>query len=143
MNLDYIGGLFDGTGTITFTESKIDDHYKYYVYISMGCMNLEDITKVKEFLGFGTIREYTTDRYKWYCSSKATYELAKKLLPYTTNKKQQLELAVNHYELMRIYGKRIRKAYHRYPQILPKLRLQQFKTHNDLRTLQSDLINYG
>ena len=106
----YLAGLFDGEGCITYKQRT--EHrkgkpkaYKFWnIRIEINMIDKDTIDYVHKKLGCGS-RDYRKPyshqnhgQYRWRCSHRDAWEVAKALVPYSITKRDKLQQIVDHYE---------------------------------------------
>ena len=105
----YFAGIVDGEGWIDCRRRiKKCSNNKFYKCSSIHVeiqMNHKGVMEwLKEKAGFGTLRirrathKQNFDNWRWRCSFRDAYKLAKDLLPFSIVKKETLQRIVDHYE---------------------------------------------
>jgi len=106
----YLAGLFDGEGCITYKQRS--EHrkgkrkaYKFWnIRIEINMIDKDTIDYVHKKLGCGSTDHrppyphQNYGQYRWRCSHRDAYEVAKALVPFSITKKAKLEQIVKHYE---------------------------------------------
>ena len=101
----YIAGLFDGEGSITYKKYKekkktgVYDCWRIVMEISMTDQSV--LIWLKEVLGCGTLRKKPRPGHKmqwrWRCSFRDAYQVAKLLWPFAKTKLHKIEQIIDHY----------------------------------------------
>ena len=105
----YLAGLFDGEGCVTYKQRS--EHrkgkskaYKFWcIRIEINMIDKDTIDYVHKKLGCGS-RDYRKPyphqnygQYRWQCTHRDAFKVAKLLLPYAITKRDKLKQIVNHY----------------------------------------------
>ena len=102
-DIAYIAGLFDGEGSVEYTQRKQHKKgkKKAYNYWSIRCeMSMTDqgvMELVHETLGCGTLKEIKK-QWRWQCSHRDALHVCKLLWPHTVVKLHKIEQIIDHYE---------------------------------------------
>lgn len=103
LELSYLGGLFDGEGSVSFTTNNIRLNTNLFVALSLCNTDLRALNLVKEYLG-GSIQNnrkgVNYQVYNWYTSNISARMAAEKLIPFTLIKQDELKLACEYHDLM-------------------------------------------
>ena len=112
----YIAGLFDGEGCVTYKQywdvKRKNRPRRYKVWRIAMEMSMTDepvIRWVHELVKCGTVRlnvknkspsskPYYKDQWRWRCTHRDAYQIAKILWPYAQVKLPKLEQIIDHYE---------------------------------------------
>ena len=106
----YLAGLFDGEGSIDFTKRKEKKKYGTYncrrVSMEISMTDESTIRYVHDVLKVGTvtIRKPTKSwigkktQWRWRCSHRDAYLVAKVLWPFTQTKLHKIEQIIDHYD---------------------------------------------
>tara|TARA_R110000744_G_scaffold263528_1_gene377825 strand:+ start:87 stop:488 length:402 start_codon:yes stop_codon:yes gene_type:complete len=111
-DIAYIAGLFDGEGSVEYTQRKQHKKgkKKAYNYWSIRCeMSMTDQGVMEWFhetLGFGTLNKREAKKswtgkkpqWRWRCSFRDSLIFAKLVWPYVQVKLHKLEMIIDHYE---------------------------------------------
>jgi hypothetical protein len=115
-DIAYFAGLFDGEGHVQYKQyldRKRADRPKGYktwrISLEMSMTNEEVIRWVHELLKCGTVRlnvknkspsskPHWKDQWRWRCSHRDAYQVAKLIWPYAIVKLHKLEHIIDHYE---------------------------------------------
>ena len=105
----YLAGLFDGEGCVTYRQRS--EHrkgkrkaYKFWcIRIEINMIDEPTINFVNQTFKCGSIdyrKPYPHQnhgQYRWRCSHRDAFKVAKELIPYSITKKDQLKQIINHY----------------------------------------------
>ena len=112
----YVAGLFDGEGSVQYKQywdSKRKDRPRRYKVWRIGLeMSMTDemvIRWVHKILKVGTVslnvknkspssKSHWKDQWRWRCSHRDAYKVAKILWPFAQVKMHKLEQIIDHYE---------------------------------------------
>jgi len=105
-DISYIAGLFDGNGFVTYSKTprKRKGAKKDY---STWNIRLENVVKfVHQTLMVGTFNKKPPSKgqlgkkmqYRWRCSHRDAYQVAKLIWPFTQVKMHKIEQIIDHYE---------------------------------------------
>jgi len=111
--IGYAAGLFDGEGYINYKRyncknpnGKIYKKWNVGMEIAMtdlNCIkNFYDIVRVGtiHFKGIAKGSLNKKNQWRWRCSHRKAYELAKLFIPYSSSKREKLLKIINHYEFI-------------------------------------------
>ena len=111
--IGYAAGLFDGEGYINYKRyncknpnGKIYKKWNVGMEIAMtdlNCIkNFYDIVKVGtiHFKGIAKGSLNKKNQWRWRCSHRKAYKLAKLFIPYSSSKREKLLKIINHYEFI-------------------------------------------
>ena len=111
--LIYLGGLFDGEGSITLTRRIKDKREQFYSALSLSNTDERVLQLAQEILG-GSINQQSSRGnyvcYNWYASHKTARAAAELLLPYTIIKQKELKILCDYYDAMYPLGIKQRSA---------------------------------
>jgi hypothetical protein len=106
----YIAGIIDGEGCVTYTQ-RLEHRkgkpraYKYWnIRIEVAMTHKETIEYLHETLGCGHVNirprmsHQNFDQWRWRCSHRDAYEVAKAIEPFSLTKKEKLRKVIKHYE---------------------------------------------
>ena len=107
----YIAGLFDGEGCVTYSKTakkrkgKKKDYKTWNIRMEISMTDESTIRYVHDVLKVGTvtIRKPTKSwtgkktQWRWRCSHRDAYYVAKVLWPYTQTKLHKIEQIIDHY----------------------------------------------
>ena len=114
----YIAGLFDGEGCVTYKQyldTKRKNRPKRYkvwrIAMEMSMTDEMVIRWVHKVLGVGSVslnvknkspssKPHWKDQWRWRCSHRNAYKLAKLFIPYSSSKREKLLKIINHYEFI-------------------------------------------
>jgi len=105
----YLAGLFDGEGCVTYKQRT--EHrkgkpraYKYWnIRIEINMIDEPTINFINQTFKFGALdyrKPYSHQnygQYRWRCSHRDAFKVAKELFPYSITKKDKLKKIINHY----------------------------------------------
>ena len=105
----YLAGLFDGEGCITYKQRT--EHrkgkpkaYKYWnIRIEINMIDRETIAFCMRTFKCGSLDyrppypHQNYGQYRWRCSHRDAYEVAKAVVPYAITKRDKLKQIINHY----------------------------------------------
>ena len=108
----YIAGLFDGEGSVTYSQrkQKKDKNKKEYKFWDIRCeISMTDkyvMEWLYKILGFGSFNERKPikswkgkkTQWRWRCSHRDALIFAKLLWPYAQVKLHKLEMIIDHYD---------------------------------------------
>ena len=115
-DIAYLTGLFDGEGSITYKQymdSKRKNRPKRYkvwrIALEMSMTDEGVIRWVHELLRVGTVtlnvknkspssKPHWKDQWRWRCSHRDAYQVAKLMWPFAQVKLHKLEQIIDHYE---------------------------------------------
>ena len=111
-DISYIAGLFDGNGCVTYSKAprrrKGRKNLSHTWNIRMEiCMTDEPVIKwIHEILKAGTFSKKPPGKgqlgkkmqYRWRCSHRDAYQVAKLMWPFAQIKLHKLEQIIDHYE---------------------------------------------
>ena len=112
-DLSYIAGLFDGEGTVEYKryweKRKKRKYYCWRIVMAIAMSDESVIRWVHEVLGVGTVavidkskaptgKSYYKKQWRWRCSFRGAYYVAKIIWPYTQVKLHKIEQIIDHYE---------------------------------------------
>ena len=115
-DIAYLAGLFDGEGHVQYKQYwdvKRKDRPKQYkvwrIALEMSMTDEPIIRWVHEILKCGTVRlniknkspsskPHWKDQWRWRCSHRDAYQVAKLVWPYAQVKLHKLEQIIDHYE---------------------------------------------
>ena len=103
----YIAGLFDGEGSVDYTQRWTKKHNgkKYFCYricCEIGMTDYAVLEWIHQTLGYGSFRgrkvpEGRKPQWRWGCVFRDSYKFAKEMLPYARVKYVKLKQIVDHY----------------------------------------------
>ena len=107
----YIAGLFDGEGCVTYSKTpkkrkgKKKDYKTWNIRMEISMTDESTIRYVHDILKVGTvtIRKPTKSwtgkktQWRWRCSHRDAYYVAKVLWPFTQTKLHKIEQIIDHY----------------------------------------------
>jgi hypothetical protein len=106
----YLAGLVDGEGCVTYKQ-RLEHRkgkpraYKYWnIRIEINMIDKPTIDYVYDKLGCGSTDHRPAyphqnhDQFRWRCSHRDAYEVAKAIVPYSITKKDKLQKIIDHYE---------------------------------------------
>ena len=109
-NLAYLAGLFDGESCVTYKQ-RLEHRkgkpraYKYwYIRIEIYMTDKPTIDYVHKMFGCGSLDyrppypHQNHGQYRWKCSNRDAYKVARSLLPFLITKKNDFKKIVDHYE---------------------------------------------
>ena len=105
----YLAGLFDGEGCITYRQRS--EHRKgkrkaynfWNIRIEINMIDEPTINFINQTFKFGALdyrKPYSHQnhgQYRWKCSHRDAFKVAKELFPYSITKKDKLKQIINHY----------------------------------------------
>ena len=107
----YAAGLFDGEGNINYAQYKCKNpngktYLKWNVAMEVAMTDLDCVKNFYDIVKVGTIHFKgiakgslnRKNQWRWRCSNRKAYHLAKLFLPYSTSKREKLFKIINHYE---------------------------------------------
>jgi len=109
----YIAGLFDGEGTVEYKryweKRKKRKYYCWRIVMAIAMSDESVIRWVHEVLGVGTVavidkskaptgKSYYKKQWRWRCSFRGAYYVAKIIWPYTQVKLHKIEQIIDHYQ---------------------------------------------
>ena len=115
-DIAYLTGLFDGEGSVTYKQYwdvKRKDRPKRYkvwrIALEMSMTDEPVIRWVHDLLQVGTVKlniknkstsstPHWKDQWRWRCSHRDAYRVAKIMWPFAQVKMQKLEKIIDHYE---------------------------------------------
>lgn len=106
-SMEYLGGLFDGEGSVTITHRFKDGTEQFYVALSLSNTDKRVLEWLQQRLN-GSIHTQRAGvnyvNYNWYVSHKSARRAIEKLAPVTHIKKNELLLAAEFYDIMQPLG---------------------------------------
>ncbi len=104
--IGWCAGLFDGEGNVNYAQYKVKDKpwKKWNVGMEIAMIDLETIKMFHDVIGEGTIHHKQNKglgrkpQWRWRCSHQQALRVAKKLIKYSTTKREKLLKIINHYE---------------------------------------------
>ena len=110
MNDQYLAGLFDGEGCVTYSNKTAlrkgrRKAYAYWVItLEVSMTHEETIKTIHQMFDCGTVRPrhqaalHHLPQWRWRCGYRDALNCARRLVPYSITKKQKLESIIKHYE---------------------------------------------
>ncbi len=103
VGLDYLAGLFDGEGSVTFTRRFKEGREQFYAALSLSNTDKRVLDSALSQLG-GSVSTQS-DRgnyvcYSWYASHSSARKAAEILYPRTYIKREELSLLCKYYDEM-------------------------------------------
>jgi len=107
----YLAGLFDGEGSVTYSNKPTlrkgkRRAYAYWVIrLELSMTHEETIKAIHQMFDCGTVRPrpraapHHLPQWRWRCSTRDALNCARRLVPYSITKKQKLESIIKHYEI--------------------------------------------
>ena len=109
----YAAGLFDGEGNINYKQYNCNApngkiYKKWNVAMEIAMTDLDCIKNFFDIVKLGTIHFKgkakgslnKKDQWRWRCSHRNAYKLARLFLPYSVSKREKLLAIINHYEFI-------------------------------------------
>ena len=113
-DVSYFAGLFDAEGYVEYCQryvhkkGKPRPYWYYYIRLEVNMADKEMIEWIHNTFKVGSVRQIKTynnlsrkTQYRWTCSFRKAYHLAKEMLPYSRVKYPKLKKIVDHYERVR------------------------------------------
>ena len=111
--IGYAAGLFDGEGNINYARYNCKNpngkiYKKWNVGMEIAMTDLDCIKNFYDIVKVGTIHfkgkakgsMNKKDQWRWRCSHRNAYKLAKLFIPYSSSKREKLLKIINHYEFI-------------------------------------------
>ena len=111
MSNQYLAGLFDGEGCVTYSNKPVLRKGKKKAYptwnirLEVNMTHKETIQYLLDTFGCGHMNfraklpHQTMDQWRWRCSHRDALHCAKRMFPHSITKKQKLESIIKHYEI--------------------------------------------
>ena len=111
MSNQYLAGLFDGEGCVTYSNNMVKRKGKKRAYptwnirLEVNMTHKETIQYLLDTFGCGHMNfrakapHRTMDQWRWRCSHRDALHCAKRMFPFSITKKQKLESIIKHYEI--------------------------------------------
>jgi len=115
----WCAGLFDGEGNVNYAQYNVKGKNckKWNVGMEVAMIDLDTIHFFHQAIGEGTIH-YKKNRglgrkpqWRWRCSHQQALRVAKKLIKYSTTKRDKLLKIINHYEFVKARNPLDRKRF--------------------------------
>ncbi len=106
--ISYLAGLFDGEGTVMYKKyweykrSKKKKYNCWRISMEVAMTDKPTVAHILKTLKIGTVLRKPRKgghmlQWKWRCSHRQAYHVAKLFLPYAITKRSKLKQIVNHY----------------------------------------------
>ena len=111
MSNQYLAGLFDGEGCVTYSNNMVKRKGKKKAYptwnirLEVNMTHKETIQYLLDTFGCGHMNfrakapHQTMDQWRWRCSHRDALYCAKRMFPHSITKKEKLESIIKHYEI--------------------------------------------
>jgi|TARA_E500000318_G_scaffold35977_2_gene35060 hypothetical protein len=104
--IGWCAGLFDGEGNVNYAQYRVKNknHKKWNVALEIAMTDLETVQMFHNVIREGTIHHKQNKglgrkpQWRWRCSHQQALRVAKKLIKYSTAKRDKLMKIINHYE---------------------------------------------
>ena len=109
MSDQYLAGLFDGEGCVTYSNKRVlrkgkKKAYPYWrIVLEISMTHEETIKTIHEMFNCGTVRpraaasHQNLPQWRWRCCHRDALQCARRLVPYSITKKEKLESIIKHY----------------------------------------------
>ena len=111
-DISYIAGLFDGNGFVTYSKTPRKrkgvkkDYSTWNIRLEISMTDLNVVKFVYQTLMVGTFSKKPPGKgqlgrkmqYRWRCSHRDAYQVAKLIWPFTQVKMHKIEQIIDHYE---------------------------------------------
>lgn len=100
---DYLGGFFDGEGSISITSRKRKGRLSYTIFVSLSNTDRRPLEAIKSLYGgsiCGTKKGCNLKVYSWTISNNLAYKFLKDIHPSLLVKQEQALIAVEFYEVV-------------------------------------------
>jgi hypothetical protein len=105
----YLAGLFDGEGCVTYSNKRVlrkgkKKAYPYWrIVLEISMTHEATIKAAHEMFNCGTVRpraaasHQNLPQWRWRCCHRDALQCARRLVPYSITKKEKLESIIKHY----------------------------------------------